>query len=334
MSKRVLLPPPASFVDARGFPRTGSFAGAAPRGDIGALSPSPLFRITHHKRWFYVCLVSEEILIAAAVVHLGYVSNSFVYALHAPDRKMLFKQSMVAPALCARIGDTADEIGVASFRMPGISIQMERTSNKSELDMNIRWKDFELSARAAAGKAPPISAVMNFGGGLVNRTEKRAPLEVSGNAMINGVRYSMNKALAGYDHTNGLLPRHTVWKWAFALGHAKSGERVAFNVVEGFNGEAECALWIDDELFPLSEGRFELDRKKPLDAWRIRTAEGELDLRFDPYAMHSDERDLKVISSNFVQPSGVYSGRIQRDGKDNLELDSVLGVAEDQDMKW
>lgn len=334
MSKRVLLPPPASFLDARGFPRTGSFAGALPRANIGALSPSPLFRVAHHKRWFYMCIVSEEILIAAAVVHLGYLSNAFVYALHAPDRKMLFKKSMVAPSLCARIGETADEIVLASFRMPGVAIQMERRTNKSELVMDIRWKGFELAAHASPGKAPPISAVVNFGDGLMNRTEKRAPLEVSGEAIIEGTKYSMNKALAGYDHTNGLLPRHTVWKWAFALGHAKSGERVAFNLVEGFMGEAECALWVDDELFPLSEGRIELDRKRPLDAWRVRTAEGELDLRFDPYAMHSDARDLGIVASNFVQPAGSYSGRIQRDGKNDLELDSVLGVAEDQDMKW
>lgn len=290
--------------------------------------------MAHHKRWFYVCAVSEEILIAAAVVHLGYLSNAFVYALHAPERRLLFKKSMVAPPICARIGDTADEMNLASFRMPGASIQIERRTNKSELVMDMRWKGFELSAFAVPGQAPPISAVVNLGGGLINRTEKRAPLEVSGEAIIKNTKYSMNKSLMGYDHTNGLLPRHTEWRWAFALGHARSGERIAFNIVEGFTGEAECALWIDAELYPLSEGRFEFDRKRPMDAWRVRTAEGELDLRFEPYAMHSDARDLGIVASNFVQPAGSYSGRIRRDGKPDLELDSVLGVAEDQDMKW
>jgi hypothetical protein len=103
------------------------------------------------------------------------------------------------------------------------------------------------------------------------------------------------------------------------------------NLVEGFVGEAECALWIDGALFPLAEGRFDFDAARPLQPWKVKTADGGADLRFEPGGIHEEHKNFGVIASRFVQPVGSFSGTIAVEGRGPIELDQVLGVVEDQD---
>jgi hypothetical protein len=201
--------------------------------------------------------------------------------------------------------------------------------------VEVAFRGVDVHARLESSAAPPaISAVALIPGGVVCTTEKRLLLAVKGEATVLGRSIPLDGALAGYDYTHGLLARRTTWRWGFALGRAQSGERVGLNLVEGYVGEGECALWLDGELVPLAEGRFTFDAARPLDPWRVRTADGAVDLTFSPGAAHSDHTNLGVIASRFVQPVGVYSGTIRVPDGRVLVVDGVLGVTEDQDMLW
>ena len=65
----------------------------------------------------------------------------------------------------------------------------------------------------------------------------------------------------------------------------------------------------------------------------MRTADDAVDLEFTPGAVHAEHRDLRLLSSSFVQPVGSFRGSI-RHGERRLELDGVLGVVEDQRVRW
>ena len=110
---------------------------------------------------------------------------------------------------------------------------------------------------------------------------------------------------------------------------------MALNLVQGFVGEPECAVWVDGELHPRARGR---DRRttsaSPLAPWSVRTAGGEVDLRFEPGAIHAEEHDFGVVASRFLQPAGSFTGTIRLPGRAPLELDRVLGVVEDQAVTW
>ena len=189
----------------------------------------------------------------------------------------------------------------------------------------------------ATDSPSPIGVVANIPGGVVDATEKRALLAVrSGSLRVGGRDVDLGGAIAGYDYTHGLLARRAP-RGALvvrARSPPKTGERVAWNLVEGFVGEPECArFWIDGELHGVGVGQFTFDAAQPLERWSIKSACGAVDVTFTPGALHAEKKDFGVVASRFVQPVGVYAGKL-RVGDRTLEIDDVLGVAEDQDVLW
>jgi hypothetical protein len=335
---RSFAPAPDAVLDpASGLPRFGSYLGAVPSVDLAAFAGGALRRVAREKRWMYVGVASEDTFVALAIVRFGYVATTFAYAFDATAMRMLASCSVLAPPTRCQVADRMGAGALASFRFGGSFARIERPAHSDSYFVDAELKDFTLHAVLDSTDAPPaITAIAPVGPGrdaLVNTTEKRALLSVKGELSIGGRRRPLDGALGGYDYTHGLLARRTMWRWAFGMGHAKSGERVAFNLVQGFVGEPECAAWVDGEVFPLHEGRFSFDPGSPLSEWRVSTADGAVDLKFTPGGMHAEQKNLGLVASNFVQPSGVYEGTLRVGGKE-LVLERVLGVTEDQDSLW
>lgn len=344
---RSLEAPPSSVLDPRSHALIpGSFRGGLPPAvDLGALDVGglpivggPLFRVVHEKRWIYAAVSAGDLFLGAAIVKLGYAANAFVFAFDRASGRMLADVSLVGPAFFAAVNDAPSEGASAHFTspFPRASITWQRGCGEGAFTLAVRAGEVAIDARLATmGGPPPIGAVTGLGSkGLVNATEKGALLAVTGEARIAGRTVSLDGGLGGYDYTHGYLARHTAWNWAFLLGRAASGERVGLNLVQGFVGEPECALWIDDALHPLAEGRFTFDPKRPLAPWQIRTADESVDLRFEPGGIHQEHKDLGVVTSRFIQPVGCFSGTIRVPGRAPLVLDRALGVVEDQDVLW
>lgn len=335
---RTLSPRLDAVIDPRTrTPRAGSYRGGLPPVDPSPLGKGPLFRLAHEKRWVYVAVTAGDLLVAAVVTRFGYASNSFAFVYDRAEGRMVARYSAVAPAFAAEVGDTGGEGCHARFRWLGARLAIERGVGERDYRLEITAPDLRVSARLSTEGMPPrIGAVASLDGapGLFNATEKGVLLPVVGEVVAGGRHYALDGGLGGYDYTAGLLARRTAWRWAFALGRARGAERVGLNLVQGFVGPAECALWVDGEIYPLSEGRFELDADEPLAPWRVRTAEGEVDLRFDPGALHAEKHDFGVVASRFIQPVGSFSGTVRVAGRAPIELDRVLGVVEDQDVLW
>lgn len=332
---RTLAPPPASVVNPlTRAPRTGSFCGGLPPVDLTPLAPRLLDRILRQKRWIYLAIASDDALVALALVRLGYAANAFAFVYGRAEGRMLAARKALGLPLGVRVTDVPGELSAAG-KMPGARIEISSAGAGPSLRVEAELGDLRISSHVDATGAPPaIAAVAALSGGAVVATEKRALLVARGEAWAAGRRVALDGALAGYDYSNGLLPRRTSWRWGFALGRARTGERVGLNLVEGMAGADECALWIDGEIHPLAEGRFSFDRAKPLDPWRVRTEDGAVDLRFTPGGAHEDRTQLGLVRASFLQPAGTYAGTIRAPDGRVLELDGVLGVTEDQDVVW
>jgi hypothetical protein len=336
---RELLPAPATlFAPGSTEPQLGAFRGGLPRVDLTPLSRERLHTLLHRKRWMYLAIASDEVLVALAVVDLGYAASSFAYVFERASGRLLVDRSSMAPSLGELVNERAGEGHASRFRSLGTEVQITHAPGTGHYAVDAHYRGLRLWVQLETAHAPPaLSVVMPIGstrtGSLASTTEKRPLLHTRGDVTVNGKRFSLDGALAGYDYTHGLLARHTAWKWAFGLGRSREGARVAFNLTEGFVGERECAVWVDDELFGLGAARFEFDPRHPLAPWRVRTEDERVNLAFAPSALHAEHKNLGLIATRFVQPVGVWSGQIRLPGR-TLQLENVLGVAEDQDARW
>lgn len=333
---RSLSAPPSSVIDPSSRAvNAGSFEGSLPPVDLSPLGRGRLFRLAHHKRWIYAAVATDELFLAIAIIDLGYVASAFAFALHRETGKLLFDHTALGPPFAGSVGDRSGEGCSARFDWGGTIASFVREAGEGAYRLLVKAPDVRVEARLLAAERPPgIAAIARLGDGLVNATEKRALLPATGEAVLKGRRFSLDGALGGFDYTHGYLARHTAWRWAFGLGRARGGEKIGFNLVEGFVGEPECAVWIDDAVYPLPEGRFAFDPADPMASWRITAGSGAVDLHFQPMGLHAEHKNLGIVRSRFVQPSGVFRGRIAPVGHAPVEIDGVLGVTEDQDVVW
>ncbi|MDB5218854.1 MAG: hypothetical protein JWO86_6781 [Myxococcaceae bacterium] len=327
---RVLAAAPPSFLTAgTSEPAFGAYAGPLPAVQFANLGLR--HRVTRRKRWIYVALATEEVWFSVAIVRTGYAATAFAFAYDLAGQRMMLDRTVLGPAPIARVSDDFHAAGeIARFSMGKTSLALTRRART--LDLHVRMRDLEIDAAIdEATGAPAITAIANLGDGLVNGTEKRALLSMRGRASSGNREVVLDGGTAGYDYTHGLLPRHTKWRWAFALGKTKAGEPFGFNLVQGFVGEDECAAFLGGKVSPLAEPRFEFDVAQPMRQWRL-VGEG-IDLAFEPGGIHAQNTNLGLVKSRFVQPVGTFTGTLRIDGRD-VYVEGLPGVVEDQDVLW
>jgi hypothetical protein len=326
---RSLDPAPPSLVDVS-KPRFGSFRGGLPILDLGPSGHSRLWDLAHKKRWVYAAAADADVFTAVAIVSVGYASNAIIFALDRRSCRMLFDRSIMGPASAASFDDSGAGRRGATFKFGRARARIG--DDGMTVDVSGRGERFHvgITRRAGAPDAPPIGAVVPIQGGYASATEKRIA-DCEGEVVAEGKRFVLSDALLGLDHTSGFLARHTVWRWAFGLGRTERGERLGFNLVEGFVGEAECGAWVGSELVGLGEARFTFD--DPMAPWRIETSCGGLRVTFHPAGIHSEHKNLGVVRSKFIQPVGSFEGELRAFGR-TIPFARMAGVTEHQDVVW
>lgn len=314
--------------------RFGSYRGTIPGIDLAQVERNPLVRIAREKRWLYTAIATPEVFVAAAVVRLGYSATAFAYVYDARERRIVAHESVLGPAQVARVRDDEREGVTAHFGLGRSQFRLEKTSNGS-LVIDVRAGAVSIEAAMDATRAPSsITAVAPIPDGVVDVTEKRSLLETRGSVRVGQRRWDLAGGRGGFDLTQGLLARRTRWRWAYALGRTEDDKPFAMNLVQGFVGALECAVWIGDELIGVGEGRIEPGAGDSRAPWSVKTECGTVDLRFVPSDFHRENRELVVVSSKFVQAVGTYEGHVRLNDGRTFVVRDALGVTEDQDTLW
>jgi hypothetical protein len=178
-----------------------------------------------------------------------------------------------------------------------------------------------LEETAASGTLCAISPIE---GGVANCTHKTSCLLASGTAVAGGTTFEFDGYGAALDHTSGLLARDTRWRWASAAGRG-----IGLNLVEGFNGPVENAVWVDGRIQPVGEAEFRFDAEDPLAPWSIRTPDGAVDLTFAPEGVRVENKNLVFAVSRYVQPIGTFTGTAC-----GVRVEGLPGVTEDHHARW
>lgn len=330
-----MLPPaPSSPVDPTGRPALGAYAGYTSTTRWQGLHPADrgkLWTALHEKRWHYMSIAGPEVVVAFAIVDVGWATSAFAYVFDRRARQLLSNvTSMGLPGVSAHVSDAPGDGARSTFRTPFLALELERPAGSGAWLVHARGTgglaiDATLSV---TGAPPPLCAVASIEGGVANCTHKTVGLAASGTAVAGGTRFELTGCTAALDHTSGILARDTRWRWASA-----SAPGFGLNLVEGFNGPVENAVWLDGDVIPVGAATFTFDPAATMAPWTIRTDDGRVDLEFVPEGERREDKNLLVAVSRYVQPIGVFRGRVQAGGRTVAVVD-IPGVTEDHVARW
>jgi hypothetical protein len=335
-SDLTLAAAPHSVLATDGSVNFGKYAGPLAQINWSGLAAphqrSRLWQHFHHKHWQYVALATDDIFCGIAIVDVGWTNTAFAYAFDRRARCMLasFSQDGL-PGLSATL-NTHPAVGAASsFRFLNNRIDYRHLAASQSYQLTLQCGDFAIDASVDARTAAPfLSAIGPVQGGNVHATVKSAGLPLRGSVQIKGREFALDGGIASFDHSNGFLARETAWRWASA-----HNLELGFNLQAGYFGNNENALWLDGQLISLGAAHFEFDAKRPLLPWHIYTEDGLLDLQFQPEGCRSENKNLLIAASRYLQPIGTFSGWVKA-GKDapRRPIANLVGVTEDHFSRW
>jgi hypothetical protein len=174
-------------------------------------------------------------------------------------------------------------------------------------------------------------------GGRWSYTHKQMAFGVSGTVTLDGrvFNFAADRAFGTMDFTKQYALRHSVWKWVALCGRSKQGAVVGINLVDPTPDApiSENAAWIDGKLEPLSEVALSIAPPGNIDSpWTVEAA--SVDLQSRAIAHVEQKLDLPLLKHRLRHVVSAFSGRIRTKGGQIHDLESIVGIAEDNDTWW
>jgi Protein of unknown function (DUF2804) len=154
---------------------------------------------------------------------------------------------------------------------------------------------------------------------------RKTPVRASGSVTLAG-RARPVDAYGLVDETAGYHARETEWWWSAGVGTTDDGRRLGWNLVSGIHDAAtasERTVWVDGVAGEVGPVRFSEDLRD------VAFASGER-LAFAPEAVRRRRDRLVLVSSNYMQPFGVFSGQLPG----GLTVAEGYGVMEHHRARW
>lgn len=184
----------------------------------------------------------------------------------------------------------------------------------------------------AAHAGPPLSVSSRLPGRRSRMYTHKAIFPVRGVLRVGDreIVYQADRDLAILDEHRSLLPYRTTWLWGtFALRTPHGLVGANFVDRPEITGEAEeSCIWTPAACEPLTDIGFEpSDPADPGAPWRMRSADGRLEVEFLPEGRKQVRHQLGVFAIDYFQMFGSYRGVVR--GADGVyPVRDVHGVCE------
>lgn len=339
-------PLPRAPADALGptGPRLGAYAGSLGRVDLSPLAPEGLLASVRHaarlKRWQRVVLAGPAHLVAATVLDGGAVAGGSLWVVdRASGEARLDRAATGLPGLNARVGEHPGAGARVSFAGPGLALSLERRSDRYQLEADL-GEALRLEVLLDARGAPdPFALVAPLPEAGVRAAQISGPLAVTGTLTLQGERHVLDGGVAALDYGAGVFPRESAWRKVTAAGWLPGGRPVVLHLAEGLEGVAPGDGGEDVLLLGAGPRRLppvvvQREARSAGAPWRLASADGTVELAFQPAASHREARELLLVSATVTQLAGTLSGRVPGPDGGALEVDGLPAVAEDFAARW
>ena len=163
-------------------------------------------------------------------------------------------------------------------------------------------------------------------------------MPVTGTVEIGDERYSFDPddSFGVLDWGRGYWLYKNSWYWGSASG-VNNDKLLGWNIGYGFTDRtpaSENVVFYDGRAHKLDEVVFHIDETDYLAPWKFTSNDGRFEMDFQPILDRHSAMNLGVIASIQNQVFGYYSGTIVLDGGQTINVDKMLGFAEDVRNRW
>ena len=285
----------------------------------------------------YFGLISDELIGGCALADLRLMGVGFVYLYHSASGRRVERQFRLPLGLGTHFSQAPDA-GICELCWHGNRLRMDNQGSIKRLEVLL---DDGLCIEAAFDEQAPPFQPMHIctptgpTGWVYARKVAGVRCQGRVRSSLGDFDLSALDCFAHHDWSAGFMRPETYWNWACLSGMAQ-GLRVGLNLSCGVNETSfsENCFWLDGELFPVGGVRFEFNPDRPLETWRIRSGDGQVELIFEGRGLHAERVNALLLASNFKQVYGCFSGQLCPPGRPSIRLDNLWGFVEDHYAKW
>lgn len=333
---------PGDLLDAAGGLAEPGWATAEVKRYSRAAVRAPKWRL---KEWDYYCLLTPDHGLALTVADNGYMG--FLGVAWLDFRAATAAQgSVMVPFPMGRLGLPASaDAGDLVVSHGGLSLAFRHDGARRRLTVDHPAFDGGrgLTGELVLGPAPPDRMVIATPFQGVPRAfyynQKINNLTARGQVVVGGAAFDFDPTTASgvLDWGRGVWTYDNTWYWGSASGWV-GGRPFGLNIGHGFgdtSAASENMIFVDGVAHKLGEVRFHLPAGG-YDAgpWRFSSDDGRFEMTFQPIVDRASSTDLGVIRSIQHQVFGRFSGQVVLDDGSRLQVDDLLGFAEEVKNRW
>ncbi|WP_371589385.1 DUF2804 domain-containing protein [Streptomyces virginiae] len=306
------------------------------------------------KRWEYWCVTTPTHLVALTVSDLDYLALNSIYVLEYGTGGREFERTAIVPGgYGVRLPDTVagapDPASVSLVVGPPRPVR-----GQVRIEIHGEGPATRLRARCVDPRGLPVevdllvgmpaghetlSVVVPWDERRFQYTSKHTARPATGTVRIADEVLAFGEDAWGtLDHGRGRWPRSVVWNWGAASGRT-DGRTVGLQFGGRWTrgtGATENAVCVDGRISKIGqELEWRWSRGDHLAPWSIRSPGADrVDLVFTPFHNRSTRTDIGLLANRTDQCFGHYTGSIRTDAGERIEVDRLLGWAEDVRMRW
>ena len=310
----------------------------------------------------FIQIIQPPYRVCLALATIKLASSAFVYLYNDETNQIEVCEALQPLTHQTQLeGDCYQ--GQMSFRHNNLTLTLDFTP----LQINVTLDSQYLAIKATLQRqAQPLAICTPTGRRGWTFTQKEPLTKVAGhlaikvNSTFNNEQQAhqiafSDSTIANLDWTLGYMRHKTNWFWSCINHYLSDGRHFALNLAMGVNetGASENACWLDGQIYYLPPVMFVRDALNlPPDQqdsvannledtpqpWRIYHhnlgwSNVDIDLTFTPVTVYKKTDNFGMLASIFEQWLGFYSGEIRLQDK-VIQLDKVMGLAEDHFAKW
>ena len=289
-----------------------------------------------NKRWEYWGVTTPTHVIALVLSDIDYAAVHGIWVLDRQTGEEVSHDAIGVLGRSATLPGTLGD-GPARARTRKVRIDVEEIEHGTRLRASGARVRVDITAHRPAGHES-LGVVVPWSDRLFQYTVKDVARPAVGTLWVDGCEYGVpaGESWAVLDHGRGRWPYSMHWNWGAGSGRrppgGSSGSR---SVARGPTAPAcrrtRCSSTGTSPRSARSSA-WHYDTDDWLAPWRV-TGE-TVDLVFTPFHLKQSVTDLKLFSSRTHQCFGHWSGRVRDDRGSWVDLEGLVGWAEDVRNRW